>query len=112
MDPESLRAAVEQHAQARVEGAEANFASLMTPQAILQLRDEALPPSKSFAMVELSESGESGSSMVRFSGRDEYELAERWQRIDGLWRVVDVGVTRREHWFKRITRRAPAPEMG
>ena len=95
MDPDSLRA----NAHARAAGDVAQFASFMTPQAILRLRDERLPDaSNAFTIRAFSESGDFGASTVRFSGRD-YELDGRWQRIDGLWKVVDANVKGRRQWL-------------
>ena len=94
-DDDSLRDAVEAQAKARIAGDIATFASYVTPQALLRLHRQGEPlragrGSWQYEILDITTSGDSGSSDVRYKGSGSYVLRTRWERPDGLWRAVMV----------------------
>ena len=94
-DEASLRQAVEEQAQARVDGDFAKFASYMTPQALLRLHRQGEPlrageASGAMRLSTIRAGPGTGDSDVRYSGSGSYVLRTRWERPDGLWKAVMV----------------------
>lgn len=106
--PESpLHDSVEAQARAWVAGDLATFASFATPRAVVDLRDGDLRGARAFEVVACHESGSTGTSRVRYAGRAQVVIEQRWQRIDGLWKVVhaEVRETQPLPWWRRLIRR-------
>ena len=123
MRDDGLRAAVEQQASARAKGDLAGFASFMTPQALLQLRDNGRAAVsdmavKRYVLQEVIEDGDRGVSRVTFSGGGvRYDVVQSWERQDGLWKAVEARrpeETLRIAWWRRLLaamrRPKPPPE--
>jgi len=104
---ESLRDAVGTQSQAWVDGDLPTFASYTTPRVVLNLRDRDMRGATGYQLLELTETENTGASTVQFAGRWEFVLEQRWQRIDGLWKVVHVELrgTRSSPWWRRLLRR-------
>lgn len=109
MDEEQLSAVVETQAAARVRGDLVGFASRMTPQALLRLHRTGSGPrdrhSHRFEVLSVEESGDTGSSDVRFYGRGSYVLRSHWERRDGHWVATIVespGSMRRRPLWQRL----------
>jgi hypothetical protein len=109
VEEEQLQAVVEAQAEARVHGDLAGFASRMTPQALLRLHRTGSGPrdrhSRRYELLALEESGDTGSSDVRYHGRGSYVLRSHWERRDGHWvaTIVDEpGAMRRRPLWQRI----------
>ncbi len=107
---EKLRDAVEAQARARVAGDMAAFASYTTPVAVLQLRDRGGPvpaSPKAYEVLGVTERDGVGISEVRFSGGGSFVVRQRWEAVDGHWRVVAAELPAelvRPAWWKRIIR--------
>lgn len=88
---DTLRDAVEAQAKAHVAGDIATFASFLTPQALLQLRElDGGDRPRAFRVVEVEEQEERGVSDVEYRGRTTYVLRQRWQRDGDTWRSVEA----------------------
>ncbi len=110
-DEASLRQAVEEQAQARVDGDFAKFASYMTPQAVLRMhrQGESLRGrgSRRYEIIDLSVRGAVGDSAVRYSGTGSYVMRTRWECPDGHWKAVMVETPTdsiRTPWWRRMLR--------
>lgn len=91
MGQETLRAAVEAQARARLERDLATFASYMTPQALVQLHGSSADGGlRGFEVVEVSEDGAFGSSVVAYAGSRPHSLLQRWERNAGSWRAISA----------------------
>lgn len=109
MADESLRDAVEAQAQAWVGGDLATFASYTTPRVVLNLRDSDMRGATGYHLLDLDATETTGTSKVHYTGQSEFVLEQRWQRIDGLWKVVHVellGAPSTPWWRKLLRRRA------
>ena len=111
-DEDSLREAVEAQAQARITGDIATFASYVTPQALLRLHRQGGPLRAGqgtwrYEILDITASGDTGCSHVRYKGSGSYVLRTRWERPDGLWRAVMVEMPpelSRDSWWRRVLR--------
>ena len=112
-----MRETVEAQAQARVEGDTAAFASYMTPQAVLQLGGNglgapALPRARRYDIIDITETGDGGTALVRYAGRGvRYEVRSSWRLTDGLWRAVEAEVppgSVQASWWRRLFGGAPS----
>ncbi len=107
---ESLQAAVEAQAKARVAGDLATFASYVMPQALVSLHRISHGPRASerasaFTIIDVTEDGDRGVSVVVYRGGGSYEVRSVWERIDEHWKVVDASIPRgsvRAPWWKRM----------
>jgi hypothetical protein len=120
---DGLRATVEQQASRRAAGDVAAFASFMTPQALVQLRNGGAPAAvdgsvKRYVLQEVIEDGDRGVSRVTFSGTGvRYDIIQSWELQDGLWKAVEARrppETVRLAWWRRLLgvfgRREPPAE--
>lgn len=109
---DTLRDAVEAQAQARIDGDIAAFASYVTPQALLRLHRQGEPlragqGSWKYDVLDITATGGTGTSDVRYKGSGSYVLRTRWERRDGLWRAVMVEMPpelSRGPWWRRLLR--------
>lgn len=110
MGNESLRDAVEAQARAWVAGDLATFASYTTPRVVLDLRDGDMNGATGYRLLELNEAASTGASKVHLTGRREFVLDQRWQLIDGLWKVVHAESLDAPSmpWWRRLLRRGGA----
>ncbi|MBI5285347.1 MAG: nuclear transport factor 2 family protein [Chloroflexi bacterium] len=113
----TMRETVEAQAQARVDGDAAAFSSYMTPQAVLQLGGNgmgapALPRARRYEIVDITESVDGGTAIVRYGGRGVcYDVRSIWRLADGLWRAVEAEVppeSVRASWWRRLLGGAPS----
>jgi hypothetical protein len=111
-----MRETVEAHAQARVDGDLAAFASYMTPQAVLQLGGNgmgapALPRARTYVVIDITESGDSRAALVRYVGLGvRYDMRTAWRIDGGLWRAVEAEIppgSVRASWWRRLLGGAP-----
>jgi hypothetical protein len=86
---DSLRVAVEAQADALVRKDDAAFASYMTAQALVQLRNGHMRPSR-FEVLSVDGRDDAGESVVRYAGRQAYVLRQRWERRDGAWKAIEA----------------------
>jgi hypothetical protein len=110
MTPEAeLEAVVRELAESRVKGDVAAFASHMTPQAVLALHREEISKRRPrrYQVLEVVADGDTGSSVVEFSGAGRYALALGWQRSNGSWKVTDARIPEasiRHPWWRKLLR--------
>ena len=109
VDADGLRATVEAHAQARIDGDLPRFASYMTPQALVMLHRQAdgVPQSpRRFSIIDITAHEDRGVSAVRFDGGGSYVMHAQWERRAAGWTVVRADIARdsiRLSWWKRMT---------
>lgn len=104
-----LDAAVRELADARVRGDLAAFAAHLTPQALLSLHRESISKRRprDYRLVEVAVEGDTGRSLIEFSGAGRYDLALRWQRSDGGWKATDASIPEasiRPPWWRKLLR--------
>ena len=119
MEGEDLRQAVEAQADARVRGDLAAFAVHTTPQALLRLHRSGVGPRdttvRSFELLRVEETGDSGRSDVLYKGGGSYVLRTGWERRDNLWKAIMIEMPPElmsVPWWRRVLgagRRKPEP---
>ena len=95
MVDERFLAVVKGQAEARVEMDMQTFIGFFLPEAMEQIggqvrgRGQPIIAAKQFEVLEAESEGDTGHSVVKYSGAGSFVLKQGWRRVNEAWRVVD-----------------------
>ena len=94
MVDERFLAVVKGQAEARVEMDMQTFIGFFLPEAMEQIggqvrgRGQPIIAAKQFEVLEAESEGDTGHSVVKYTGAGSFVLKQEWRRVNEAWRVV------------------------